>query len=74
MHQYIDTNSLLLLDGVCHVLVDLILIVSIAQLLLLVGQAGTPDGRGLREGADGRCIQSNGHRSNDNRTGTQPAE
>jgi len=44
VHKNIHTNALLLLDSVCHVLVDLLLVVSITQLTLLVCQTCTPDG------------------------------
>ena len=44
MHKDVHANALLLLDGVCHVLVDLLLVVSITQLTLLVCQTCTPDG------------------------------
>ena len=44
MHKHVNTNALLLLDGICHVLIDILLVVSIAQLTLLVCQTCTPDG------------------------------
>ena len=44
MDQHVHTNTLLLLDGICHVLIHLPLIVSITELTLLVGKTSTSDG------------------------------
>ena len=60
MHQHIHANTLLLLDGIRHVLVDLLLVVSIAELALLVCKAGLPDGWGLGEGSNGGCREGMG--------------
>ena len=53
MYKHIHADTLLLLDGICHVLVDFLLVVSIAELALLVCKAGLPDGWGLGEGSNG---------------------
>ncbi len=44
MHKDIHTDALLLFDSICHVLVDLLLVVSITQLTLLMCQTCTSDG------------------------------
>lgn len=53
MYKHIHTNTLLLLDGIRHVLIDFLLVVSIAELALLVCKACLPDGWGLGEGSNG---------------------
>lgn len=44
MDKHIHTNTLLLLDGIRHVLVHLLLIVSITELALLVSKTSASDG------------------------------
>ena len=50
MDKHIHANTLLLLDGVCHVLIHLLLIVSITELTLLVGKTSTSDGCSTESG------------------------